>query len=168
MKQATKRLLGITAASALAIGIANAVFAQGGFGPGYGPGYGPGWGGHHGMMGGPRGMGRLHGGPGRMGISYRAQDLAQLETALGITADQQAAWDAYVDAVQGRDDLREAHREARFSSTGVTPEELLEFRAEGLAQKQKMLDARRDLYATLMPEQKARFGAPAGPRCAAW
>jgi hypothetical protein len=164
MKQTTKRLLGITAASALAVGIANAVFAQGGFGPGYGPG----WGGHHGMTGGPRGMGGPYGGPGRMGTSYRAQDLAQLETALGITADQQAAWDAYVDAVRGRNDLREAHREARFSSTGVTPEELLEFRAEGLAQKQKMLDARRDLYATLTSEQQARFGAPAGPRCAAW
>ena len=46
MKQTTKRILGIAAASALVIGATTGVFARGGFGPG--------WGGHHGMMGGPQ------------------------------------------------------------------------------------------------------------------
>ena len=168
MKQTTKQFLGIAAASALAIGVANGVFAHGGFGPGYGPN----WGGHHGMMGGPAGMQGPYSGIGRMGggypTAYTEQQLDQLKVTLGITADQEAAWNAYADAVKGKAELRDAHRAARFGTASVTPDERLKFHEEGLAQMQKVVDASRDLNGVLTPEQKAKSGGLIGPRCAAW
>lgn len=168
MKQTTKQFLAIAAASALVIGLANGVFAHGGFGAGYGPG----WGGHHAMMGGPAGMHGPYGGPARMGGGYPAayteQGLDQLKTTLGITAEQGSAWNAYVEAVKGKTELRDAHRQARFGTGGVTPDERLKFHEEGLAQMQKVVDASHDLYAVLTPEQQTRAGGLIGPRCAAW
>lgn len=168
MKQTTKQFLGIAAASALVIGVANGVFAHGGFGTDYGPG----WGGHHGMMSGPGGMQGPYGGPSRMGggysAAYTAQGLDQLRTTLGITAEQGPAWTAYVDAVKGKVDLQDAHREARLGTPGDTLDERLKCHGQGLAQTQKVVNASRDLYAVLTPEQQARSGGLIGPRCAAW
>ena len=162
MKQTTKRVLGIAAASALLIGAAGGVFAHGG--------YGPGWGGHHGMMGGPRGMG-AYGGPGWMmggdPAAYTDQRLTQLKTTLGITPEQEAAWNAYAEAVQARAGIRAAHHEAMFGQGTVTPEQRLGFHEQGLAQMQKVTAATRDLYAALTPEQQAKAdGILVGPRCA--
>jgi len=159
MKQTTKRVLTLTAVSALIIGAAGGVFARGGFGPG--------WGGHHGMMGGGPGYG---GGPGMMGGGrgmFQAQNLDQIKTNLGITPEQEPAWNAYADAVQARTDLMNSHRQAMFSGT-VTPDQRLAFHQEGLAQMQKVVEARQALYATLTPEQQARGGYLTGRNCRRW
>lgn len=169
MKQTSKQLIAIATASALVIGAAGAVFAHG---YGYGYGDGPGWGGHHSMMGGPTGMHGPFGGPGRMGggfpMAAGAQDVDQLKASLGITADQEAAWTAYADAVAGKAELRNTHRAARFGGSPITADQRLEFRQQGAAQMQKLVDATRDLYAALTPAQKAEAGNLLGPRCAAW
>jgi hypothetical protein len=166
MKQTTRQCFGIAAAAALVIGVANGVYAHGG----YGPGFGPDGGGRHGMMGRPGGM-HPHGRIGPMGggypTAYTEQGLDQLKTTLGIAAEQEAAWNAYVDAVKGKAALRDAHRQARFANAGVTPDERLKFHEEGLAQMQKVVGAGRDLYAVLTPEQQARAGGLIGPRCTA-
>lgn len=81
MKQTTKGILAITAASALAIGATSGVFA----GPGFGPGYG--WSGHHGMIGGHGAMhdgygGGIHcSGP----VAFDTARLGQVKTDLAIT-----------------------------------------------------------------------------------
>ena len=156
MKQTTKRILGIAAASALVIGATTGVFARGGFGPG--------WGGHHGMMGGPGGPGRMMGGD---PVAYAEQRLARQKTTLGITPEQEAAWNIYADAVKGKAGLMVAHRQVMFSSGGVTAEQRQAFHQQGLAQMQQLTAAGRGLQAVLTPEQQTRFGGLIGPRCAA-
>ncbi len=165
MKQASKRVLGIVALSALLIGAGTTLVSARG---GYGYGYGPGWGdGYYGMQGGP---GRMHGRRGGRGMmwggpgGFAAGNLQQLKTDLGITPEQEAAWNSYVEAVQGKTDLMASHRQARFSGT-VTPQQHLSFRQEGLAQMQKVLDARKGLHAVLTPEQQTKAGALTGFRC---
>ena len=169
MKRTSKQLIAIATASALVIGAAGAVLAHG-----YGYGYSgaPGWGGHHSMMGGPTGMHGPFGGRGRVGgdfpMAAGTQDLEQLKASLGITADQEAAWTTYADAVAGKAELRNTHREARLGGSPITADQRLEFRQQGAAQMQKLVDATRDLYAVLTPAQKAGAGNLLGPRCAAW
>ena len=72
------------------------------------------------------------------------------------------------DAVAGKAELRNTHREARFGGSPITADQRLEFRQQGAAQMQKLVDATRDLYAVLTPAQKAGAGNLLGPRCAAW
>lgn len=162
MKQTTKRYLGIAAASALVIGVATAGFAQGGFGPGFGQGCaGPG-----GMMSRPGGMmggpGRMRGGPGYMmsgdPVASAEQQLAGLKTRLGITTDQEGAWNAYAEAVKGKAGVMLVHRQTMLGSAGVAPEQRLAFRQEGLEQMQRVATAGHDLYNVLTPEQQATFG----------
>ncbi|EGW54149.1 Spy/CpxP family protein refolding chaperone [Candidatus Endoriftia persephonae] len=141
MKQTTKQFLGVAAASVLVIGLVNGVFAHGG----YGPGFGPGWGGHHGMMG---------GGP----VAYADQQLIGLRSTLGITADQESAWNAYTEAVKGKAGLMASHRQSMFGSGSIAPEQRFTFRQQGLEQMQKVTTASRDLYSVLTPEQQARAG----------
>ena len=160
MKQTTKYLLGIAAASALIIGATSGVFARGGFGPG--------WGGYHGIMGGPGGM---RGGPGMMmsgdPVAYTDQRLTQLKTTLGITPEQEGTWSAYVDAGKGKAGMMVSHRQAMFGSGGVTADQRLSFHQQGLAQMQTLTAAARDLHAVLTPEQQAKAGGLIGPRCVA-
>ncbi|MCB1829876.1 MAG: Spy/CpxP family protein refolding chaperone [Chromatiaceae bacterium] len=183
MKQTTKRYLGIAAASALVIGVASGVFAQAGFGPGYGPGLGQGCGGPGGMMGGPGGMmgnpGRMPAGPGRMmggprgmrgpgggpgcmqsgdPVASTEQRLSGLKSALEITADQEAAWNAYAEAVKGKAGLMLDHRQNMMGSAGVAPEQRFAYRQQGLEQMQRVTTTGRDLYNVLTPEQQTRAG----------
>ena len=155
MKQTTKYILGVAAASALIIGATSGVFARGGFGPG--------WGGHHGMMGGPGGM---RGGPGMMmgsdPVAYTDQRLTKLKTTLDITPEQESAWSTYAEALKGRAGLMTAHRQAMFGGT-VSPEQHLSFHQQGMVQMQKVTDASSGLYAVLTPEQQAKAGNLAGP-----
>ena len=174
MKQTTKYVLGIAAASALIIGASSGVFARGGFGPG--------WGGHHGMMGGPGGMmggpgnmmggpGGMRGGPGMMmsgdPVAFTDQRITQLKTTLGITPEQETAWSAYAEAVKGKAGLMVSHRQAMWGPDGVTADQRLGFHQQGLEQMQKVTAATRDLYSVLTPEQQAKAGGLIGPRCAA-
>ncbi len=180
MKHTTKRYLGIAAVSALVIGTASGVFAHGGFGPGSGPGWGmqngmmgsPGWGQHNRMMGGPGngpGWGQHHGmmgtpgaGPGWMmnddPAAYTDRQLTELKDQLGITADQNEAWDAYADAVKGRTGLMLSHRQVMTQSGTIAPEQRFAFHQQGLEQMQKINTASQDLYTALTPDQKAKAG----------
>ncbi len=160
MKQTTKRLLTIATASALVLAATGTVLARGGFGPG--------WGGHHGMMGGPGGMHGPYGGPGAMRghafAGYGEQQLDQLKARLGITEEQQGAWEAYTTAVKDRAEVMSTHREAMFAGT-VTPEQRQAFHQEGFDQMQKLASASRDLYAALTPEQQVQAGDLTGRPC---
>ena len=165
MKQTTKRSLVVAAVSALTLGAATGAFARGGFGPG--------WGGHHGMMGG----GRMHagfGGPGWMAsadpVASAQKQLAELETTLAITPEQESAWTAYADAVTNKAALMASHREVMHAGA-LAPDQRLAFHQQGLEQMRKVITASDDLYAVLSPEQQAKatglVGPRFGPRCAA-
>ena len=162
MKQMTKRYLGIAAASAIVIGMTTGVFAHGVFGPGFGPG----WGGHQGMMGGHQGMmgshqGMMGGRQGMMGgdpLAYADQQLTRLKTTLGITADQEGAWNTYEETVKSKAAVMLSHRQTLSAGGMATPEQRFTFHQQGLDQMQKVIVASRDLYTELTPEQQARAG----------
>ncbi|MFN7087504.1 MAG: Spy/CpxP family protein refolding chaperone [Burkholderiales bacterium] len=150
----------------------------GGYGPGmmgYGGGYGPGMMGH----GGSYGPGMMGYGPGAAAgvgpVERMDARLSFLKDQLKITAEQQAAWDAY--AAQAK--AQAAAMEKFFTQPPVaasTPAERIEQRAERAKlraeQMKAMSAALKDLYAALAPEQKAvadrYFGGPrlsqGGPR----
>jgi len=157
-----KQTTGTTAIAAVVIGAATGVFAAG-----YGPGYGPGWGGHRGMMGGPGGTygPGMMGGPGGMygpgmmgGTGYTDQQISDAKAALGITPDQEDAWNAYVGAIQGRTALMQAHRQGMFTHGPVSPEQRQAFHQQGYNQMQQVFDARRNLYSVLTPQQRSAAG----------
>lgn len=168
MKQQSKRIIAILGAASLILGVTGTVFAYGG--------YGPGWGGHRGMMGGP---GVMMGGPGGMygqgmgsqfmrgtgPLGITEQQLSGLKTELGITAEQEGAWNAYVAALQGRTELMQSHRQAMLATGPATPDQRLAFHQEGLDQMQRVTTARRDLFSTLTPQQQARADSLAGWNC---
>ena len=153
MKQSVKRTIVITAIAAVVIATASGVFAGGGY-------YGPGWGGHHGMMGAPGGMYGPNGAPGGMmggcPQGYTGQPLADLKTPLGISPDQEGAWNHYVAAVEGRTALMQSHRQAMLTNGPVTPEQHLALRQQGFEQMQQVINARRNLYNILTPQQRIR------------
>jgi Spy/CpxP family protein refolding chaperone len=167
MKRSGKSTLALIGAAALIIGAGSVAFARG-YGPGYG--YGPGWGGHHGMMGGPGGFYGPGGGRGMMMGGYTAgladQQLADLKTTLGITPDQEAAWAGYTEAVKGRADLMQAHRQQMFTSGLISPDQRLTFHQQGLQQLQQVNAARQDLYSVLSPQQRAIADTYTGWPCA--
>jgi len=125
-----------------------------GMGPGAGMGYG---------MGPGAGMGYgMHGyGMGFGGYGGAAEDrLAGLKSELGITAKQDAAWQAFAKSVTQRDESRAARfakmREAR--AAGSLPEMLAqrdEVFQQHQAERQATTAALKDLYAALTPEQKS-------------
>ena len=169
MKPTTKRYLGIAAALTVIIGAAGGVLARGG----YGPGFGAGWGGHHGMMGAP---GAMHGGFGPAWhasgdpAAYADQRLERLHETLGITPEQEEAWNAYAGALKDKAELAASHHQA-MTGQEVDPEQRLAFREEGLAHLQKLNAAARDLYSVLKPEQQPRAGRLTGGGfgpCMAW
>lgn len=134
----------------------------GGRGGGYGPGMmgsgGPGGGYGPGMMGG--GWGPRGGfGPGAGAGPVARQDarLAFLKEELKITADQQAAWDAYATAVKAQAAAMEAFH-AQAPAANVTPGERIEQHANFAKLRADQMTALsaavKDLYAVLTPEQK--------------
>src|SRR3990172_423740 len=133
-------------------------YGQGyGMGPGmmgsYGPGYGMGWGGGHmggygpGYGMGPQGMYNAYPGTAK-------ERLTGLKSELGITADQDTAWQAFVKNAKQQNENRQAWfakmHEAR--SAGSLPE-LLAQQTEFMKQRQAEMEANaaalKDLYATL-------------------
>ena len=147
----------IAVAAALGLGLLAAGSLQA-YGPGGGrgagmmmhpaavAGYGPG----QGLGRGPCGAGAI-------------RDLVAVKTTLGIAADQESAWQQYVDAVDTRRAMRAEHRReiaetARESR--LTPPERLDLRArfmeDRLEVQQTYADAVKALYSVLTPEQQAR------------
>ena len=187
MKRITKIAVALGAALTLGLGAA-AVSAQpygygmgpgmmGGYGPGYGagPGYGPGYGMGPGMMGGygpgyGRGPGWMGGyGPGygmgpqaMFGGYYGNSDesLAAMKAQLGITAKQDAAWQAFAKNAKKQSENRQAWfaKMQQARSAGSAPEFLAQ-QTEFMKQRQAELEANaaalKNLYAALTPEQKA-------------
>jgi LTXXQ motif family protein len=187
MKNTTKIALAVGAALSLGLAAAELTAHPSGMGwgsegQGYGmQGYGPGNGMGYGMHGdGPgNGMGYgMHGdGPG-YGMGYGAQPgaaadrLQGVKSELGITEQQEPAWQAFVNSVKQREESRQAQfakmRESR--SAGSLPEMLAqrdEFFKEQQAERQAGTAALKDLYAALSPEQKTvadRVFGGFGPR----
>jgi hypothetical protein len=149
---------------------------MGGYGPGYGMGpgmmggYGPGYGmgpggGHMGGYGPGYGMGpqaMFNGYPGA--TEQRSADLKQ---ALGISAKQEPAWQAFVESQKQQDVNRQAWFEKmRKARTAGSAPEMLAQQTEVMKQRQGEAEAAaaslKNLYAALTPEQKAiadqRFG----------
>lgn len=161
MKQTTKRVLGIATLTALAIVMTTGVFAK--------PGFGPCGAGQRGMMGGPGGMQGMGSGPGWMSkedqIANTKQRLSDLKNNLGITAEQEAAWNAYEQAVEGKIELMQTHRQAMINNGPVTPEQRQAFHQEGFNQMTKIRDARRGLLQVLTPEQQSKTGNLIGLNC---
>lgn len=182
MRKSTKIALAVGAALSLGLAAAELTAqpsgeAAGGYGPGYGMhgygmGPGPGMGnGMHGYGMGPRaGMGYgMHGYGMGFGASPEAAEnrLAGLKSELGISAQQEPAWQAFVKSVKQREESRSAwfakQREARAASS--LPERLAqrdEFFKQQQAERQASTAALKELYAALSPEQKKiadeRFG----------
>jgi hypothetical protein len=165
MKTKTARTITLITIAVAIIGTATLAFAAGGYGPGmmggpgggYGPGMmgGPGGGYGPGMMGG-RGM---RGGPGMMGgYGYTDQQITDMKSALGITPDQEGAWNDYISALQGRAQLMQAHRQAMFSNGPISPETRQAYHQQGYSQMQQLFDARRNLFDKLTPQQRSKAG----------
>lgn len=127
---------------------------------------GPGMMGYHHRVGHRMGgYGYQQGGPGR--IDPTEVDLGKLKTGLGITAEQEAAWDAYAKALEQRAETVNAHRQAML---GLTPSERVQaredFRAGRVDQHTQVIEARDRLFETFTPEQRAKAAGLPGLRCA--
>lgn len=165
MRKGSKIALAVSAA--LSLGLAAAELSAQPSGMGWG-GYGMG----PGMMGagmmGPRMMGGYGMGYGMHGYGMgfgaypgTAEDrLAGLKSELGITAKQEAAWQAFVNSAKQRDESRAAWftkmREARIA--GSLPERLAqrdELFTQHQAERQATTSALKELYGALTPEQKS-------------
>lgn len=147
MKQSTNNVVGLVVMSALALGVATAVFAAGSPGVGGYPGY-------PGMMGGPGMMA----GPGMMGTpADTAKRLDTVKTELGITPAQDSAWNAYEQAVVSQSALMNAHRQTMWNgSVPPSPDRRAAMHQEGFATMQQGLKASQDLYQVLTPQQQAK------------
>lgn len=132
-------------------------------GQGYGPGYGPGMMGH-----GMRGHGMMMG---MMGGGYTEGGIAFLKAELGITAQQEAAWTPFAEALRAFGATMHGPRYGRSQPPASPPPasppqasqslpDSLDTRVgwmEGhLAAMKTLRDAARPLYAALTAEQKAK------------
>lgn len=173
MRKNTKIALAVGAA--LSLGLAAAELTahpsdMGWGGYGMGPGAGMGYGMHGYGMGPGAGMGYgMHGYGMGFGANPEAAEyrLDGLKAELGITAQQEPAWQAFVKSVKQREESRSAwfakQREAQVA--GSLPERLAqrdEFFKQQQAERQASTAALKEFYAALSPEQKAiadqRFG----------
>lgn len=166
MRKTTKIALAVGAA--LSLGLAAAELTAHPSDGGYGPGSGMGAGMHgSGMMGNGMGPGAGMGaGMQGYGMGFGASPeaagkrLAELKSQLAITAQQEPAWQAFVDNANAQ----AASRQAWFATmhqgqaTASAPE-LMGQRAEMMKQRLGGLEsataALNNLYAVLTPEQKA-------------
>jgi len=171
MKKTTKIALAVGAALSLGLAAAELTAhpSDGGYGSSYGMGgygMGPGAGMGHGMHGYGMGYGMDPGagmGYGMHGYGAfpgQAEDrLADLKSQLGITAQQEPAWQAFVASAKQREQSREAWfakmHEAR--TAGSLPEALAqrdEVFKQQQAERQAATAALKELYAALSPEQR--------------
>ncbi len=155
-------------AVAIAAGLATAfvAVAHPGFGYGPGSGYGPGMMGRGGpgmMMGGGPGM-MMGWGHGRMFASnatdiarFQQEQLGELKSQLGITAEQQPAWDAF--AARAADQAKTMQALRNDTSTTTMPERMQQ-RQKAMA---TMSESFTKLYEVLTPKQRELFDQSHGP-----
>jgi Spy/CpxP family protein refolding chaperone len=148
MRQSNRKLLGLAAASVLALGSVAAVLAAAGQGTGDYPG----------MMGGPGGMMGM--GPGGMmggSVSATTARLTQIKGELGITTAQESAWKAYEQAVINQSALMDAHRQTMMSGTLPPPtDQRAAMHQQGTEMMQQTAQATQGLYQVLTPAQGAK------------
>ena len=138
----------------------------GGYGPGYGPGMmggGPGYG--PGMMGrgGPGmmmgwGHGRMFAGNDTDIAKFQQERLGELKSQLGITAEQQPAWDAF--AAQAAEQVKTMQALRNDTGTATMPERMQQ-RQKAMA---SMSESFTRLYEALTPKQRELFDQSHGPR----
>ncbi len=183
MKRTTKTAMLAAGAVALALSATLVAAQPGGYGPcggaGYGPGpgwgmgsgmgpgggmgqgMGPGWGTGPGARGmGPNGYGR---GPQAMppagpGFGVEAR-LAAVKTELKITADQDKAWQAYVDQMKAQVESMKTWRATMHDTAPGTAPERIELHTAMMKQRVAMAEESekvvKGLYEVLAPEQRA-------------
>lgn len=142
-----------------------------GMGPGMMYGYGPGYGRGPGWMGG-NGPGFGMGPRAMFGGYYGNTDegLAAMKAQLGITAKQDAAWQAFAKNAKKQSENRQAWfaKMQKARSAGSAPEVLAQ-QAEIMKQREAELEtnsaALKNLYAALTPEQKATADQLFGGNC---
>lgn len=151
-------------AVAITAGLVTAVVAVAhpGFG-GYGPGYGPGMmGGGPGMMGGGPGMmmgwghGRMFAGKDTDIARFQQERLGELKSQLGITAEQQPAWDAFAARAAEQAKVMQALR----NDGSATMPERMQQRQKAMA---SMSESFTRLYEVLTPQQRELFEQSHGP-----
>lgn len=167
MKKTTKIALAVGAALSLGLAAAELTAhpSDGGYGmgPGAGMGYGmQGYGMHGYGMGPGAGMGYgMHGGGMGFGAYPGAAEnrLADLKSQLGITAQQEPAWQAFANSAKQREKSRQSWfdkmHEAR--TAGSLPELMAqqdEVFKQQQAERQTTTAALKELYAALSPEQR--------------
>ena len=95
-----------------------------------------------------------------------------LKSELGITANQEAAWQGFAGKAKGQVETMQAQRAAFTAADKTAPERLAQraaFAKQRAANIETMSAAVKDLYETLTPEQKAvadqrlAFGGMGGP-----
>jgi hypothetical protein len=148
MKQSTKTLTGLIAASALLVGASGAAFS----------GSDQSTSGYPGRMGGPGMMG----GQGMMGASPAdtAARLGNLKRELAITPAQDAAWNAYRQAVIDQSALMNAHRQTMWSGqTLPTADQRVAMHQQGWPMMQQTAQSADALYRSLTPEQRSKAGS---------
>ncbi len=157
--------LAIAATAALGLGTAVALAQPFGPGPGFGPGagYGPGA-----MMGGGYGPGAMMGGgygpgfgPGAMmggGWNVEAR-LAAQKQALGITPEQETAWNAYAELATQQSQSMLARHQAMWNSTASSSADRIALHSAFMTQRAQELEglskAYADLYGVLSADQRA-------------
>ena len=144
MKRIPPLVAGIVAGAALAVAAVTYAQPFGGMGYGMGPGMGMGPG--HGPMAGVD--------PAAMADSR----LSDLKSQLKITTAQEAAWQAFANAMKQQASTMQAIRAQMQQSTGTAPERMaqrtaaMQQRSDGMAAVSNAFNA---LYTALTPEQKA-------------
>lgn len=89
-----------------------------------------------------------------------AKHQAQMHDKLKITAEQEGAWKTFVEAHQSVPHQAHSADERKAMAALNTParmEKMLEMRRQGLATMQKHVDALKQFYAVLTPEQQKVF-----------
>jgi len=141
-------------AVAAAVGLATAFVATAQPGPGFAPGTGPGFG--PAMMIGMRG-GPIFSGSDADLAKFQQDRIAQLKTRLGITAEQQTAWDTF--AAKTAEQAKSMQSMRKDVAAGTAPERMQQ-RQKSMA---SMSDAFAALYQILTPQQREIFDQAQGP-----
>ena len=164
MKRRNKIVLTTLLASGIATAVAVSAAPPAGYGgcqQGYGPGNGPMQGQGYGSGGGKHG--RMQ--QGQHDPAMFEQRLDGLHDKLGISAEQEPAWQAFHDQAKAQGERMRAHRDtmrAQWSQSEAltTPERIRrrsELMSERLAAMNDMAVAVETLYGQLTPEQQKQF-----------
>jgi len=149
-------------AVAVTAGLVTAFVATAQPGPGFGPGFGPGMMGMHDGMGHGPGMMAMRGGPMSPANDadigkFQQEQITQLKSRLGITAEQQPAWDAF--AAQAGEQAKSMQAMRNDTGTATMPERM--------QQRQKAMESMSasftKLYEVLTPKQKEILDGARGP-----